>query len=71
MSNAEQIGKIVDDMDREAMQIKNEAMKMCWYMRGGLTYNEAMNLAHHERDIVSKIVKENLETTKKSGLPFF
>jgi len=71
VSSAEEIGKIVDDMDREAMQIKNEAMKMCWYMRGGLTYNEAMNLGHHERDIVSKIVKENLETTKKSGLPFF
>lgn len=40
-------------------------------MRGGLTYTEAMNLSHGEREIVSDIIKENLETTKKSGLPFF
>ncbi len=44
---------------------------MVWYMRGGLTYTEAMNLSHSEREIVSDIIKENLETTKKSGLPFF
>lgn len=40
-------------------------------MRGGLTYTEAMNLSQTERELVSEIVKENLETTKKSGLPFF
>jgi len=40
-------------------------------MRGGLTYSEAMNLSHEERQIVSDLVKENIETTKKSGLPFF
>jgi hypothetical protein len=58
-------------MDREAESIRDEALKMCWYMRGGITYNEAMNLSHQEREIIGRIVKENLETTKKSGLPFF
>jgi len=43
---------------------------MCWYMRG-LSYAEGMNLSLDEREIVSEIIKENLETTKKSGLPFF
>jgi hypothetical protein len=61
----------VDGMDREAMQIKEEAIKMCWYMRGGLTYSEALQMGHHERKLVSDLIKENLETTKKSGLPFF
>jgi len=37
----------------------------------GLSYTEGMNLGHEEREIVSEIIKENLETTKKSGLPFF
>ena len=45
-------------------------MKMCWYMRG-LSFSEGMNLSADERDIVGEIIKENLETTKKSGLPFF
>lgn len=40
-------------------------------MRGGLTYDEGMNLSFEEREIISEIVKENLETTKKSKMPFF
>jgi len=43
---------------------------MCWYMRG-LSYDEAMNLSWDEREIIGEIIKENLETTKKTGLPFF
>jgi hypothetical protein len=58
-------------MDRDVVQIREEALKMTWYMRGGLTYTEAMNLGHNERDIISRIIKDNMETTKKSGLPFF
>jgi hypothetical protein len=58
-------------MDQESKEIRQEALKFVWYMRGGLTYTEAMNLSHGEREIVSEIIKENLETTKKSGLPFF
>jgi hypothetical protein len=37
----------------------------------GLSYSEGMNLSYDEREIVGEIIKENLETTKKSGLPFF
>lgn len=40
-------------------------------MRGGLSFAEAMNLSPDERMIISEIVKDNFETTKKSGLPFF
>jgi hypothetical protein len=61
----------VDEMEGEAKQIRSEALKMCWYMRGGLTYNESMSLGPTERSLISDIIKENLETTKKSGLPFY
>lgn len=60
----------VKKLDKEARSIKKDILKMCWYMRG-LSYTEGMNLGHEEREIVSEIIKENLETTKKSGLPFF
>ena len=40
-------------------------------MRGGLTYEEAVNLSLDERTCIGEIIKENLETTKKSGLPYF
>ena len=40
-------------------------------MRGAVTLDEGFNLSYEERSIIGDIVKENLETTKKSGLPFF
>jgi hypothetical protein len=40
-------------------------------MRGGLSYEESMHLSKTERDIIGKLIKDNLETTKKSKLPFF
>lgn len=40
-------------------------------MRGGVTYDEAMQMSYSERLSMSGLVKENLETTKKTGLPFF
>ena len=57
-------------MDKESREIKKDVMKMCWYMRG-LSFSEGMHLSHEERDIIGEIIKENLETTKKTNLPFF
>jgi hypothetical protein len=37
----------------------------------GLSYDEGMNLSHEDRQIIGEIIKENLETTKKTGQPFF
>jgi len=58
-------------MDKEVNQIRQEALKMSWYMRGGISYDQALQLSHSERLMVSEIIKDNLETTKKSGLNFF
>ena len=40
-------------------------------MRGGLSYDDALMLSADERKLISELIKDNLETTKKSGLPFF
>jgi hypothetical protein len=40
-------------------------------MRGGISYTEALHLSQGERGAIGKIIKDNLETTKKSGLPYF
>lgn len=40
-------------------------------MRGSISYDDAMMLSFEDRQIISKIIKDNLETTEKSGLPFF
>jgi hypothetical protein len=58
-------------MDKECRMIRQEALKMSWFMRGGLTYDQAMALSIQEREVINDLIKDNLETTKKSGLPFF
>ena len=63
--------KTLKDMESKQKEIKHELMKICWYMRGGVTYSEAAAMSPQEREIVSGLVKENLETTKKTGQPFF
>ena len=40
-------------------------------MRGGVSYSEAHMMSPTEREIVSGIIKDNLETTKETKLPFF
>ena len=69
--NSDQIAKMIDQMDKDITGIRQEAMQMSWYMRGGVNYEQALQLSKLERDIIGKIIKENMETTKKSGLPFF
>jgi len=59
-----------DRLDKEARALKKDVFKMCWYMRG-LSYSEGMHLSFEERQIINEIIKENLETTKKTNLPFF
>jgi hypothetical protein len=70
-SSSEEIIKIVDAMEKDTISIRQEAMRLSWYMRGGIGYEQAMQLSSSERSIISDIIKENMETTKKSGLPFF
>ena len=40
-------------------------------MRGALTYEDVLNLSADELKSVNEIIEENLETTKKTQMPFF
>lgn len=68
---SEKVGLMVDQMEKECNDIRQEALKMTWYMRGGINYDQALQLSFNERKIIGELVKENYETTKKSGLPHF
>ena len=69
--DSDSIVTMVDQMEKDTNNIRQEALKITWFMRGGISYEAAMNLSVAERDIINNIIKDNLETTKKSGLPFF
>jgi len=58
-------------MEKETLDIKENAIRMSWHMRGGVTYEDILNMSSDERNAISKLMKDNYETTRKSGLPFF
>ena len=58
-------------MDREAHDIRQENLRLTWYMRGGINYEQVMQLGSQERQMISQIAKDNIETTKKTKLPWF
>jgi hypothetical protein len=67
----EEIVALLDQMEKETKAIKDDILRLCWYMRGSLSYSEGMLLSRTDQEIINKIIKDNLETTKKSNLPFF
>jgi glutamyl-tRNA reductase len=67
----EEIENLINQYDKEARAIKEETIRITWWMRGGINYDQAMALSLYEREIVNKIIKENMEATKQSGMPFF
>jgi hypothetical protein len=58
-------------MENGQKELKSEILRLCWYMRGAVTLEEGFSLCHEDRLLISDIVKDNLETTKKSQMPFF
>lgn len=69
--STEEIKKLVDNYEKEVQDIKRSALQMAWYMRGGATYLDILNMSLQERDQINKIIENNLEVTKKSQMPFF
>jgi hypothetical protein len=58
-------------MVKEVQQLDRNAQKMAWFMRGGVTYNDIMLMSGAQVDSINAIIEENLETTKKTRMPFF
>ena len=66
--DAEEISALVERLDQEATQIKEQCFKLAWYMRGGATYDQILQLGQKERTMINDLAKENIETTKKTGM---
>jgi hypothetical protein len=68
LSNSD-IESYVKELELNTKAIKDEVFRICWYMRGGVTSNELFyQYSFEDRQIISEIIKENIEATKKSGI---
>ena len=65
------IRELISKYEEYTQGIKSNALTLAWYMRGGASYEDILNMSQVERKSINKLVEEHLETTKKTQLPFF
>ena len=58
-------------MEKEVEGIRKSALSLSWYMRGGATYEDVLNMSSFEREAINKLVEEHMDITKKTQLPFY
>jgi hypothetical protein len=67
----DEIVAYVERMEGDVKTIKRDLMQTVWHMRGGISYSEAHMLSNSERNIVADIVKDHMDVTNKTHLPYF
>lgn len=67
----EEVKKVIDSYEIQVNAIKKNALQLSWYMRGGVSYEDVLNMSVQERTAINEIIEQNLDTTKKSQMPFF
>ena len=55
-------------MTSESRAIEKQVLEICWYMRGGVTLEQAWQLTYDQRATVMDIINKNIERTKESGI---
>lgn len=69
MSNAE-IETFLISFDNELKSIKDDIFRISWFMRGGVSSQDLFHIySQEDREIMNKIIKENIENTKNTKLP--
>lgn len=61
----------VKKLENESKAIRKNIYKMAWFMRGSVNIEQLFSMDISDQEILSDLIKENLETTKESGMPFF
>jgi hypothetical protein len=67
----DQVEKLTKEMVQDIYNIRKSIIQLTWYMRGGVSYIDAMNMTNEEIKAMNEIIDSNMETTKKTKLPFF
>lgn len=64
----DEIQEVVKEMENESKALKLEIYKLAWYMRGALSIEQAYMMDYEDREIIVKIVHENIENSKETGM---
>lgn len=67
-SKAEEISKTLEQFKEESEALTKQITEICWYMRGSVTWDQAWNLSPNHRKAIFKLIEDNIDRTKKSGI---
>lgn len=57
-------------MENDIKAIKESCYRLSWYMRGGITIEQLLyNTDLEDQEVMSNIIKDNIENTKNSRMP--
>ena len=63
--------EIVKMLENETNEIEKNLVEILWYMRGGISLNDAYQLTFDQRRHIFELIKENTELSKKTGKPIY
>ena len=66
----ETVLRLAKDFENNIKQIKDNAYRLSWYMRGGISVDQILyDTDLEDHDIITSIIKDNIENTKNSKMP--
>jgi hypothetical protein len=66
----EEISDYLIGLEEEISNFKKDLAQLSWYMRGGVTYEQLLHIySYDDREAMYKVIKDNIELTKNSGMP--
>lgn len=70
LSNQEII-ELIESLERDSKALIKHIHQLVWHQRGGMTLDEAFTISYSDRELITQLIKDRMETTKESRLPYF
>lgn len=68
-SNPSEVEELLQDMAIASKAITREVVDICWYMRGSINWDQAWQLTTKQKEVIRKVIRENIERTEKTRMP--
>lgn len=68
-ASREEAIEMFNEMAQQADAIEQDIFKLCWYMRGSISLEQAYNLSNSDREKIKRVIEDNIELSKQVGTP--
>lgn len=69
--NNQEIAEYIESLEKESKALIKQLYTLAWHMRGGMTLDEAFQISFSDREIIMELIKDHMEVTKESQMPYF